>query len=209
MSRDWQKNQVYAACDAADLILEDEAPPLTRDDVRGLIVKVCREQERATPRVVFHDDDDGARLARRAPNGDLEFRPKGLRATTVLHELAHHLIDYRFPDHGIEWVAKYLELLRTYMGDAVASTFFAEFKHRGIHMDAATRVKRVRRVAVNEAGKAKKRKMLLVLDYDGEARWVFGDVTEANADMLVVNGKVYPMKRARYLESASRLETEA
>lgn len=195
MARDYQRRRVFAAEQVARDKLGDRLATLDRDQIRSLVIKACREEKVDCCRVEFLDRDVRADYS----YGHVRVPRSSMRADFVVHQLAHHVVHHRFPDHGIEWVQAYLRMLRSYVGDEVADAFRDAFDDGGVHRDPLTRVKRVRRIAVNLANKGGGN-VHLVLDYDGEARWVNGFLSQADANMLVIDDTVYPMRWARYIE---------
>lgn len=71
----------------------------------------------------------------------------------LLHALAHHLTPPTFPAHGTEWCLTFLGLVGEYEAAEAAERLRAEMLERGCHLDAADRMRRVRKVATGAANK--------------------------------------------------------
>lgn len=201
--RDWQKARVYAAERAAEALVGDENPHLTAQDARDICIRVCRDAEVSGCRVTICAEPRKGFLAEYGIN-EVILYPGGMRTTVLLHELAHHVEmvrgRYAFPDHSAEWALTYLRMIGRYLGDEVAAAFTQEFERRDVHFSPEVRAARVRRVAVNMANSGGK---WVEVALDDPPKHVAGFLSQANRDILVVNDKVYPMRKARYIEGVS------
>lgn len=165
--RDTQRQRVYDAENAA-LSSIDPRADLSLRDMQNLVDRWCadrvvRRHYRRAVRPLLVTDGRGRRTACYHPTlyGPDELRmPRWSRSRRVLlHEFAHALtFSYSRADHGWEFCACYLMLVRRFLGREAEATLMREFKARRV------RYRRPRKRALTEEQRAAARERMLALN---------------------------------------------
>ena len=113
--RDPQQHKVYGL--ERELIGLALHTTCHREHLRTVLAHACRKYKVPAPKLVFVRENN--KIFGSSNNGVITLNAAfhGCNLFTLLHELAHHLTDFKYEgaeDHGVEFVRIYMDLLNRY-----------------------------------------------------------------------------------------------